>query len=152
MDVARRYCARGGSAGGRAVELPDEGVPGNAARVVERHHARALPRQRDGRSLGDAPRVSRRCFRRQVARQGTSALGVRERDLGGLRFLEKREAGMNAPERLDPARTALLFFDMLNGHVKKNDAETKARYAPVIASAVRLLEGARRAGAVVMYA
>ena len=59
---------------------------------------------------------------------------------------------MNAPERLDPARTALLFFDMLNGHVKKNDPATKARYAPVIARAVRLLEAARRAGVVVMYA
>ena len=59
---------------------------------------------------------------------------------------------MNAPERLDPARTALLFFDMLNGHVKKNDPATKARYAPVIGCAVRLLEAARRAGVVVMYA
>ncbi len=59
---------------------------------------------------------------------------------------------MNAPEHLDLARTALLFFDMLNGHVKKNDPATKARYAPVIACAVRLLEAARRAGLVVMYA
>jgi nicotinamidase-related amidase len=59
---------------------------------------------------------------------------------------------MNAPERLDPARTALLFFDMLNGHVKKEDPATKTRYAPVIARAVRLLEAARRAGVVVMYA
>ncbi len=55
-------------------------------------------------------------------------------------------------ERLEPARTALLFFDMLNGHVKKDDAATKARYAQVIACAVRLLEAARRAGVVVMYA
>ena len=55
-------------------------------------------------------------------------------------------------ERLEPARTALLFFDMLNGHVKKNDPATKARYAPVIACAVRLLEAVRRAGVVVMYA
>jgi nicotinamidase-related amidase len=46
----------------------------------------------------------------------------------------------------------LLFFDMLNGHVKKNDPATKARYAPVIACAVRLLEAARRASVVVMYA
>ena len=55
-------------------------------------------------------------------------------------------------ERLEPASTALLFFDMLNGHVKKNDAATQARYAPVIAAAVRLLEAARRSGVVVMYA
>ena len=41
---------------------------------------------------------------------------------------------------------------MLNGHVKKDDPATKARYAPVIASAVRLLEAARRAGVAVMYA
>jgi len=32
---------------------------------------------------------------------------------------------MNAPEQLDLARTALLLFDMLNGHVKKNDPATK---------------------------
>ena len=61
-------------------------------------------------------------------------------------------ARANATERLDPARTALLFFDMLNGHVRKDDAATQARYAPVIAAAVRLLEAARRAGIVVMYA
>jgi len=55
-------------------------------------------------------------------------------------------------ERLEPASTALLFFDMLNGHVKKDDAATKARYAPVIAAAMRLLEAARRSRLVVMYA
>jgi len=55
-------------------------------------------------------------------------------------------------ERLEPSSTALLFFDMLNGHVKKDDAATKARTAPVIAAAVRLLEAARRSGLVVMYA
>jgi len=49
-------------------------------------------------------------------------------------------------ERLELASTALLFFDMLNGHVKKDDAATKARYAPVIAAAMRLLEAARRSG------
>jgi nicotinamidase-related amidase len=59
---------------------------------------------------------------------------------------------MKAPECLDLARTALLFFDMLNGHVKKNDPATKARYAPVIACAVRLSKAARRGGLVVMYA
>ena len=55
------------------------------------------------------PRVSRRCFRGQVAEQGTGALGVRERKLSGLRLLEEPEAGMNpadAIERLDPGRTA----------------------------------------------
>jgi len=57
-----------------------------------------------------------------------------------------------ASERLDPARTALLLFDMLNGHVKKNDPATKSRYAPVIAAAVRVLDAARRSGVVAMYA
>ena len=55
-------------------------------------------------------------------------------------------------ERLEPASTALLLFDMLNGHVKKDAAATKARYAPVIAAAVRLLEAARRSSVTVMYA
>lgn len=53
---------------------------------------------------------------------------------------------------LDPARTALLFFDMLNGHIKKDDPATQRRYAPVVANAVQLLQAARRAGVVVMYA
>ncbi|HLQ27040.1 MAG TPA: cysteine hydrolase [Acidiferrobacterales bacterium] len=59
---------------------------------------------------------------------------------------------MNVSERLDPARTALLFFDMLNGHIKKNDPATQARYAPVIPNAVRLLEAARQRGMMVVYA
>jgi nicotinamidase-related amidase len=59
---------------------------------------------------------------------------------------------MSAPERLDPAHTALLFFDMLNGHIKKDDPATRARYAPVILNAVRLLEAARQRGMMVVYA
>jgi len=59
---------------------------------------------------------------------------------------------MNTPERLDPARTALLFFDMLNGHIKKDDPATKARYAPVLAGAARLLELARQKDMMVVYA
>jgi len=57
-----------------------------------------------------------------------------------------------APDMLDPARTALLFFDMLNGHIKKNDAKTDARYKPVIAAAVRLLDEARQHRMMVAYA
>jgi nicotinamidase-related amidase len=53
---------------------------------------------------------------------------------------------------LEPSRTALLFFDMLNGHIKKDDAATQKRYAPVVANAVRLLNAARHAGVTVMYA
>ncbi len=55
-------------------------------------------------------------------------------------------------ERLEPSRTALLFFDLLNGHVKKDDPATRARYAPVVANAVRLLEAARRAQVMVVHA
>jgi nicotinamidase-related amidase len=55
-------------------------------------------------------------------------------------------------ERLDPAGTALLFFDMLNGYVKSPDAEAQARYAPVLANAQRLLAAARRVRILVAYA
>ncbi|MGB5079549.1 MAG: cysteine hydrolase [Burkholderiales bacterium] len=57
-----------------------------------------------------------------------------------------------APETLIPAKTSLLFFDMLNGHVKKDDAATRERYRPVVANAVRLLERARAKGVMVAYA
>lgn len=53
---------------------------------------------------------------------------------------------------LDPASTALLLFDFLNGHVKKADAATRARYAPVIANAATLLSTARAHGMMVAYA
>ena len=55
-------------------------------------------------------------------------------------------------DALDPHRTALLVFDMLNGHVKKDDAETRARWAPVIAAAAALLAAARSRGVMVAYA
>ncbi len=54
-------------------------------------------------------------------------------------------------ERLDPRRTALLLFDFLRGHVEK-DAASRARFAPVVANAARILEGARAAGVLVAYA
>lgn len=54
-------------------------------------------------------------------------------------------------ERLAPARTALLLFDLLEGHVYR-DAESKERFAPVVANAVALLAAARRANAMVVYA
>jgi ureidoacrylate peracid hydrolase len=52
---------------------------------------------------------------------------------------------------LHPSRTALLFFDMLNGHVKKDDAAL-GRYRPVIAAAVELLAAARAYEMMVAYA
>lgn len=53
---------------------------------------------------------------------------------------------------LNPQRTALLFFDMLNGHIKKDDAATKTRYEPVIAAATSLLRAARARRMMIAYA
>lgn len=55
------------------------------------------------------------------------------------------------PERLEPTRTVLLFFDLLEGHVNRDEA-SRARYAPVIANAVSLLKAARAAGVLVAHA
>jgi nicotinamidase-related amidase len=52
---------------------------------------------------------------------------------------------------LEPKRTALLLFDMLNGTLKKDGPGMQARYPVVVANAVRLLEAARSAGALVAY-
>ena len=51
-------------------------------------------------------------------------------------------------ERLDAARTCLLLFDFLVGHIQRDTT----RYRPVIASAAKLLAAARAAGAMVAYA
>jgi ureidoacrylate peracid hydrolase len=51
-------------------------------------------------------------------------------------------------ERLDAARTCLLLFDFLVGHVNRD----KERYTAVIANAARLLSEARAAGAMIAYA
>ena len=55
-------------------------------------------------------------------------------------------------DTLIPQSSALLFFDMLNGHIKKNDPATKARYEPVIAAASKVLQGARAHRMMVAYA
>jgi nicotinamidase-related amidase len=55
-------------------------------------------------------------------------------------------------DTLNPARTALLFFDMLNGHIKKDDAATQARYRPVVAAASQVLQAARAHAMMVAYA
>lgn len=52
---------------------------------------------------------------------------------------------------LDPARTCLLLFDFLEGHIRKDDA-TFQRYRPVLANAEALLHAARTTGAMVAYA
>ncbi len=51
-----------------------------------------------------------------------------------------------------PARTALLFFDMLNGHVKKDNPLTRARYKPIIAASTEVLQSARAHKMLVAYA
>ena len=56
-----------------------------------------------------------------------------------------------SPDTLDPARTALLVFDLLHGHVNK-DAPTRARFDPVITQAKLLLDAMRQAGCMVAYA
>ncbi len=55
-------------------------------------------------------------------------------------------------DTLIPARSALLFFDMLNGHVKKDNPATQARYKPVIAAASAVLHGARAHQVMVAFA
>jgi nicotinamidase-related amidase len=55
------------------------------------------------------------------------------------------------PDALDPARTALLVFDLLQGHVNK-DTASRERFAPVIARAQLLLGAMRHAGCMVAYA
>jgi ureidoacrylate peracid hydrolase len=49
-------------------------------------------------------------------------------------------------------RAALLFFDMLNGHIKTDGGEIRDRYVSVIPNAVRILEAARSAGLLIAYA
>jgi ureidoacrylate peracid hydrolase len=53
--------------------------------------------------------------------------------------------------RLERGHTALLLFDFLDGHVNRG-AESRMRFAPVIANAARLLAAAREAGVMVAYA
>ena len=52
---------------------------------------------------------------------------------------------------LDPARACLLLFDLLEGHVNKDDA-SRSRYRHVLANAEALLHAARTVGAMVAYA
>ena len=64
-------------------------------------------------------------------------------------MIEEKDLSTNA---LEPAATALLFFDMLNGHVKTGEPATTARYGPVIAAASALLGAARAQRLMVAYA
>lgn len=53
---------------------------------------------------------------------------------------------------INPARTALLLFDLLNGHVKDADRTIKPRYIPVVAAASDLLGAVREKNMMVAYA
>ena len=52
---------------------------------------------------------------------------------------------------LDPAKTSVLVFDLLEGHVNR-DAASTARFAPVIANISTLLSAARSRGVMIAYA
>ena len=54
-------------------------------------------------------------------------------------------------ERLEPAHTCLLLFDLLEGHVNRDDA-TRSRFRPVIANAEALLHAARVDDVMVAFA
>jgi ureidoacrylate peracid hydrolase len=62
-----------------------------------------------------------------------------------------RDGEVTGAERLDAARICLLLFDLLEGHVNKDEA-SRRRFAPVIANAGALLAAARAAGTMVAYA
>ncbi|HSZ43449.1 MAG TPA: cysteine hydrolase [Trebonia sp.] len=60
---------------------------------------------------------------------------------------------MSTPADVIPGdHAALLFFDMLNGHIKTDDGEIRERYLPVIPNAVKILDAARAAGLLIAYA
>ena len=57
-----------------------------------------------------------------------------------------------AYDSVDPAKTALLLFDMLNGYFRGADEAAQRRMEPVVANCARLLSAAREAGLPVFYA
>jgi len=52
----------------------------------------------------------------------------------------------------DPKKTALLFFDILNGYYHAAEPAAKARMKPWIDNAVRLMKAGREAGMPVFFA
>lgn len=53
---------------------------------------------------------------------------------------------------LDLSKTAVLFFDILNGYYHLADAATKARKKPMVENAVRIMKAARSAGLPIFFA
>ena len=64
---------------------------------------------------------------------------------------DRAEGGHQVSDKLDAARTCLLLFDFLRGHVDREE-EARKRFAPVIANAARLLDAARRTRSMVAFA
>ena len=54
-------------------------------------------------------------------------------------------------ETLEAARTALILFDFLEGHINQDEA-SRTRYAPVLLNVADLLAYARRLGVMIVYA
>ena len=54
--------------------------------------------------------------------------------------------------QLDPNKTGLLFFDLLNVYYHGAPEETQRRMKPVVDNAVRLMDGARKASIPIFYA
>jgi nicotinamidase-related amidase len=54
--------------------------------------------------------------------------------------------------QLDPKKTGLLFFDLLNVYYHGAPEETQRRMKPVVDNAVRLMDGARKASIPIFYA
>lgn len=57
-----------------------------------------------------------------------------------------------AGEQLDAASTALVLFDLIEGHVRQPDGTTRDRYREIVPRAQRLLSAARMTGVVVIHA
>jgi nicotinamidase-related amidase len=63
----------------------------------------------------------------------------------------QEEQQMMDTDRLEPQRTCVLVFDMLNGYVHRSE-ETRAYFQPILAIQGRVVDAARREGAMVAYA
>ncbi len=59
---------------------------------------------------------------------------------------------MSDGDRLEPARTCVLLFDTLNGHLKTREGGVREPFRAPVANMVRLLAVARKSGCLVAYA
>ena len=53
---------------------------------------------------------------------------------------------------IEVGKTAILFFDLLNGYYHEADESTKARMKPMVDNATRLMKAGREAGIPIFYA